>query len=127
MHTIDASQTINRIVDMFPGLQQDQIRNQLSLVLTAIVCQALIPRIDGVGRVPACEVMIANMPIRNTIREGRIHQLYSIIQVSKKEGMQSLNQALAELLIKGTINEEQAFMRTNNPEDLRGIYESYKR
>ncbi len=126
LHTIDASQTINRIVDMFPGVQQDQIRNQLSLVLTAIVCQTLVPRADGVGRVPACEVMIANMPIRNTIREGRIHQLYSIIQVSRREGMQSLNQALADLLMKGTINEEQAFLRTNNLEELRGIYESYK-
>ncbi len=126
LHTIDASQTINRIVDMFPGLQQDQIRNQLSLVLSAIVCQTLVPRADGVGRVPACEIMIANMPIRNTIREGRIHQLYSIIQVSKKEGMQTLNQALADLLVKGTISEEQAFLRTNMLEELRGIYESYK-
>jgi twitching motility protein PilT len=126
LHTIDASQTINRIVDMFPGVQQDQIRNQLSLVLTAIICQTLVPRTDGVGRVPACEVMIANMPIRNTIREGRIHQLYSIIQVSRKEGMQSLNQALAALLMKGTITEEQALLRSNNMEELKGIYDSYK-
>ncbi len=126
LHTIDASQTINRIVDMFPAMQQDQIKNQLSLVLTAIVCQTLIPRADAVGRVPACEVMIANMPIRNTIREGRIHQLYSIMQVSKKEGMQTLNQALADLLVKGTITEEQAFLRSNMLEELKGIYDSYK-
>jgi twitching motility protein PilT len=126
LHTIDAAQTINRIVDMFPATQQDQIRNQLSLTLTAVMCQTLIPRADGAGRVPACEVMIANMAVRNVIREGRIHQLYSIIQVSKKDGMQTFNQSMADLMLKGIITKEQAYLRTSMIEELKGIYDSYQ-
>ena len=126
LHTIDAAQTINRIVDMFPAAQQEQIRNQLSLTLSAVICQTLIPRADGVGRVPACEVMIANMALRNVIREGRIHQLYSVIQVSKKDGMQTFNQAMADLMRKGTITKEQAYQRTSMIEELKGIYDSYQ-
>jgi twitching motility protein PilT len=126
LHTIDAAQTVNRVIDMFPAIQQDQIRHQLSLTLTAIMCQTLIPRANGVGRVPACEVMIANMATRNIIREGRIHQLYSIIQVSKKDGMQTFNQSLADLMHKGTITKEQAYLRTSMIEELKGIYDSYK-
>jgi len=114
------------VVDMFPAVQQDQIRNQLSLTLTAVMCQTLIPRADGVGRVPACEIMIANMAVRNVIREGRIHQLYSIVQVSKKDGMQTFNQSLADLMRKGTITKEQAYLRTSMIEELKGIYDSYK-
>jgi twitching motility protein PilT len=127
LHTIDAAQTINRIVDMFPAVQQEQIRNQLSLTLTAVLCQTLIPRADGVGRVPACEVMIANMAVRNVIREGRIHQLYSIIQVSKKDGMITFNQAMADLMVKGTITKEHAYHRTSMIEELKSIYDSYQR
>ena len=126
LHTVDAAQTINRIVDMFPAVQQEQIRNQLSLTLTAVVCQTLIPRADGVGRVPACEVMIANMAVRNVIREARTHQLYSIIQVSKKDGMLTFNQALADLMLKGAITKEQAYLRTTMIEELKGIYDSYQ-
>jgi twitching motility protein PilT len=126
LHTVDAAQTINRIVDMFPAVQQEQIRNQLSLTLTAVVCQTLLPRADGVGRVPACEVMIANMAVRNVIRESRTHQLYSIIQVSKKDGMLTFNQALADLMVKGTITKEQAYLRTSMIEELKGIYDSYQ-
>jgi twitching motility protein PilT len=126
LHTVDAAQTVNRIVDMFPAVQQDQIRNQLSLILTAIMCQTLIPSADGAGRVPACEVMIANMAVRNVIREGRIHQLYSIIQVSKKDGMQTFNQSLADLMIKGKITKDQAYLRTSMIEELKGLYDSYK-
>jgi len=126
LHTVDAAQTINRITDMFPAAQQDQIRNQLSLTLNAVICQTLIPRADGAGRVPACEVMIANNALRNVIREGRIHQLYSIIQVSKKDGMQTFNQALADLMRRGTITKEQAYLRTSMIEELKGIYDSYQ-
>ncbi|MCX5994005.1 MAG: type IV pilus twitching motility protein PilT [Chloroflexi bacterium] len=126
LHTVDAAQTINRIVDMFPAVQQEQIRNQLSLTLTAVVCQTLIPRADGVGRVPACEVMIANMAVRNVIREGRVHQLYSVIQVSKKDGMQTFNQSMADLMLKGAITKENAYLRTSMIEELKGIYDSYQ-
>ena len=125
LHTVDAAQTINRIVDMFPAAQQGQIKSQLSLILTAVICQTLVPRVNGQGRVPACEVMLANMPIRNIIREGRLHQLYSIIQVSRKEGMQTLNQALADLLLKGTITREQAFLRSSMVDELKALYDSY--
>jgi twitching motility protein PilT len=125
LHTVDAAQTINRIVDMFPAEQQEQIKSQLSLILKAVICQTLIPRASGEGRVPACEVLLTNMPVRNTIREGRIHQLYSIIQVSRREGMQTLNQALADLLLKGTITMEHAYLRSNMVEELKALYESY--
>jgi twitching motility protein PilT len=125
LHTVDAAQTINRVVDMFSAVHQEQIRGQLSLILKAVICQTLIPRACGEGRVPACEVMLANMPVRNIIREGRIHQLYSIIQVSRKEGMQTLNQALADLLAKGTITREQAYLRSNMLEELKALHDSY--
>jgi len=126
LHTVDAAQTVNRVVDMFPATQQEQIRNLLSLALTAVMCQTLLPRADGKGRVPACEVMIANTAVRNVIREGRIHQLYSIIQVSKKDGMQTFNQSMAELMHNGTITKEQAYLRTSMIEELKGIYDSYQ-
>ena len=124
LHTNDTSQTINRIVDMFPAIQQEQMRSQLSLILAGIICQTLVPRADGPGRVPACEVMLATTPIRNIIREGRVHQLYSTIQVSKRDGMQTLNQALDDLLMRGMITKEQAFLRTMMLEDLKTLYES---
>jgi len=124
LHTNDAAQTINRIVDMFPGIQQEQMRSQLSLVLAGVICQTLVPRAEGEGRVPACEVMLATTPIKNIIREGRTHQLYSTIQVSKKDGMQTLNQALDDLLMRGVITKEQAFLRTMMLEDLKTLYES---
>ena len=124
LHTNDAAQTINRIVDMFPAMQQEQMRSQLSLILAGIICQTLVPRAVGEGRVPACEVMLATTPIRNIIREGRIHQLYSVIQVSKKDGMQTLNQALNDLLTRGVITKEQAYMHTMMPEDFKALHES---
>jgi len=109
---------------MFPAVQQDQMRSQLSLVLAGVICQTLVPRAEGEGRVPACEVMLATTPIKNIIREGRTHQLYSTIQVSKKDGMQTLNQALDDLLMRGVITREQAFLRTMMLEDLKTLYES---
>jgi twitching motility protein PilT len=124
LHTVDCSQTINRIADMFTATHQEQIRSQLSLVLAGVICQTLVPRAGGEGRVPACEIMLATTPVRNIIREGRIHQLYSTIQVSKKDGMQTLNQALADLLMQGIISEEQAFLRTPAPDELRALCES---
>lgn len=124
LHTNDAAQTINRIVDMFPAVQQDQMRSQLSLVLAGVICQTLVPRAEGEGRVPACEVMLATTPIKNIIREGRTHQLYTTIQVSKRDGMQTLNQALDDLLMRGVITREQAFLRTMMLEDLKTLYES---
>jgi len=124
MHTIDASQTINRILDMFPDRQQEQLRSELSQILVAVICQFLIPGKGDTGMVPACEIMLSNNAIRNTIREGRIHQLYGQIQVSRKEGMQTLNQALTELMRKGQITEEQAYSYTSMIEELKSMQSS---
>ena len=124
MHTIDAAQTVNRILDMFPDRQQEQVRSELSQILAAVICQFLIPSKGEAGMVPACEIMLSNNAIRNTIREGRIHQLYGQIQVSRKEGMQTLNQALTELMKKGLITQEQAYNYTTMIEELKSLQSS---
>ena len=98
LHTNSAVQTINRIIDVFPPHQQSQIRAQLSFVLEGIVCQSLVPRTGGNGRAPAVEVMIPNAAIRNLIREDKLHQVYSQMQIGQgKSGMQTMNQSLARL------------------------------
>jgi twitching motility protein PilT len=127
MHTIDAAQTINRILDMFPDRQQEQVRSELSQILLAVICQFLIPCKGDTGMVPACEIMLNNNAIRNIIREGRIHQLYGQIQVSSKEGMQTLNQALTELIHKGLITEQQAYTYTGMVEELKSLQSSARK
>jgi twitching motility protein PilT len=98
LHTNSASHTINRIIDVFPSHQQGQIRTQLSLVLEGIVCQALLPRADGQGRVVALEIMIPTPAIRNLIRDDKVHQIYSAMQTGQEKlGMQTMNQSLATL------------------------------
>ncbi|HEX9918929.1 MAG TPA: type IV pilus twitching motility protein PilT, partial [Pyrinomonadaceae bacterium] len=98
LHTNSAASTINRIIDVFPSNQQAQIRAQLSLVLEGIMCQALLPRANGQGRVAALEILVPNPAIRNLIREDKIHQIYSMMQTGQeKYGMQTFNQALATL------------------------------
>src|SRR6266480_4598213 len=105
LHTNSAVQTINRIIDVFPPNQQSQIRAQLSFVLEGVVCQTLLPRATGDGRVPALEVMIPNAAIRNLIREDKVHQLYSQMQIGQgKSGMQTLNQSLAALYLRKQIS-----------------------
>jgi twitching motility protein PilT len=100
LHTNSASQTINRIIDMFPAHQQDHIRVQLSLVLEGVVCQTLLPLANGKGRALACEIMIPNPAIRNLIRENKVHQIYSAMQSGQEKlGMQTLNQSLASLVM----------------------------
>jgi twitching motility protein PilT len=122
LHTSDCVQTINRIVDVFPAHQQQQIRTQLSFVLVAILAQQLIPKMGETGRVLASEIMIATPPVRSLIREGKVHQLYSVMQTSQKEGMKTMNQRLYELYIKKLISYEEAFARTMDPEDLLRIF-----
>src|SRR5512139_2582844 len=98
LHTNSAAQTINRIVDVFPAHQQPQVRAQLSFVLEGIMCQSLLPKASGSGRVLAMEIMIPNSAIRNLIREDKIHQIYSTMQTGQEKfGMQTFNQALATL------------------------------
>ena len=119
LHTPSASQAIDRIIDVFPSHQQNQIRAQLSVTLQAVFYQTLIPRMDGNGRMAAVEVMIATTAIRNLIREGKTYQMANIIQTGAQYGMQTLNQALRDLCQKGLITVEEAATRSDNPEELR--------
>jgi len=119
LHTNSAAQTINRIIDVFPAHQQGQIRTQLSLVLEGIVCQALIPRADGKGRVVALEIMVPNPAIRNLIRDDKVHQIYSTMQTGQeKMGMQTMNQCLATLYQKRLITLEAAMEKSSLKDEL---------
>jgi twitching motility protein PilT len=121
LHTNSASQTINRIIDIFPAHQQSQIRTQLSLVLEGIVCQALLPKIGG-GRVVSLEIMVPTHGIRNLIREDKIHQIYSAMQTGQeKMGMQTMNQSLATLYQKKLITLETAMMASSNRDELQDL------
>ena len=111
LHTISASETIERIIDVFPPHQQNQVRMQLAGSLLGVVAQTLLPDLDEKGRVPALEIMIANSAIRNLIREGKSYQIASTIQISKKDGMQSLDQSLKDLLMEGKISQEDALKK----------------
>jgi len=117
LHTSDAVQTINRIVDVFPAHQQQQIRTQLSFTLQAVICQELIESVDG-GRALACEVLIANSAVRAHIREGKTHQLYSVIQTNQRMGMVTMNQSLSHLVRCGKVSAEMAVAKSTDPEEL---------
>ena len=120
LHTNSAVQTINRIIDIFPSNQQPQVRAQLSLVLQGVVSQQLIPRLDGRGRVLGVEVMMPNPAIRNLIREEKIHQLYSQMQVGQtKFGMQTMSQSLVDLYQRRLISWEEAMGHATEPTEVR--------
>jgi twitching motility protein PilT len=122
LHTNSTVQTINRVIDVFPSHQQSQIRAQLSLVLEGIVCQSLIPKAGGKGRALCLEVMVPNPAIRNLIREDKIHQIYGMMQTGQlKYGMQTFNQSLAELTIRGEITQDQAMSYSSNQDELREL------
>ena len=112
LHTGDAAQTIDRIIDVFPPYQQQQIRIQLSLTLQGIVAQQLLPRVDETGRIAALEILIATPAIRNLIREGKTHQIISAIQTGGKLNMQSMDNALRDLYRRGIISYEEALSRS---------------
>ncbi len=118
LHTTDAAQTIDRIIDIFPANQQEQIRLQLSQVLEAVLMQCLLPRIDGGGRVVAFEILIATPAVRNLIRMGKSHEIVNVIHLGTKEGMQTLDQSLAKLVKSQLINQETALMKSSNPAQL---------
>ncbi|OGX39308.1 MAG: type IV pili twitching motility protein PilT [Omnitrophica WOR_2 bacterium RIFCSPHIGHO2_02_FULL_68_15] len=118
LHTSDAMQTVNRIVDVFPANQQNQVRIQLSLELLGIVSQQLIPKAAGRGRVLATEFLLVNHAVRSLIREQKIHQIYSVIQTGQKEGMRTMNQTLYELYTQRVITLEHALGRSGDPDDL---------
>jgi twitching motility protein PilT len=124
LHTNGAVQTINRVIDVFPAHQQPQIRAVLSFVLEGVISQTLLPKIGG-GRVMACEVMVPNPAIRNLIREDKIHQIYSQMQIGQtKFGMQTLNQTLADLFIRQQITMEDAFTASSDHDELKSIIAS---
>jgi len=119
LHTNSAVSTINRIIDVFPPHQQDQIRAKLSFVLQGVVTQQLIPKLAGSGRAMALEILVPNAAIRNLIREGKIHQIYSQMQVGQgKFGMQTLNQALYSLVQRRVISVEEAIGRSTEPDEF---------
>jgi twitching motility protein PilT len=120
LHTNSAAQTINRIIDIFPAGQQSQIRTQLSLVLEGIVCQALLPKADGKGRVCSLEIMVPTPAIRNLIRDDKVHQIYGSMQAGQeKMGMQTANQSLASLYMQRRITLETALAASSLKDELR--------
>src|SRR5947207_73414 len=122
LHTNSAASTINRIIDVFPSMQQAQVRAQLSLTLEGILCQSLLPKADGRGRAMAMEILVPNAAIRNLIREDKVHQIYSMMQTGQDvHGMQTFNQSLATLFHKRQITRELAMQRTSNANELRDL------
>jgi twitching motility protein PilT len=119
LHTNSAAESINRIIDAFPGHQQSQVRAQLAFVLEGVVTQTLLPRAKGKGRVAAAEVMMCTPAIRAVIRDEKIHQIYSLMQAGKKHGMQTMNDALHMLYMKGEVTLEEALKRSSDPNELR--------
>jgi twitching motility protein PilT len=121
LHTQDTAQTVDRIIDVFPPAQQGQVRMQLSVALQGIMTQQLLPTADGSGRVVACEVLVPNAAVRNLIREGKTHQIYSVLQTASAQGMQTMDAALAQLVRAGKISQQLAETRSSTPEELRRL------
>ena len=122
LHTNSAVQTINRIVDVFPPYQQAQIRQQLSFVLEGVLCQSLLPRANGAGRALALEVMVPNAAIRHLIRDDKIHQMYSAMQVGQQKfGMQTMNQSIASLVQRRLISIDEAAGRSPDETELKEL------
>jgi twitching motility protein PilT len=123
LHTNDALQTINRIIDVFPASQQAQVRTQLSFVLEGVIVQQLIPRADGMGRVIALEIMMPNPAIRALIRGQKLEQIPAMIEIGRGEGMMTMNQSLYRLFRRGVITRDMAFKRSYDSEGLAKLIE----
>jgi len=121
LHTQDTAQTVDRIVDAFPPSQQHQVRVQLSVSLQGIVTQQLLPTADGQARVAACEVLVPTPGVRNLIREGKTHQIYSALQTGGAHGMQTMDAALVDLVRRGAITMELAERRSSTPDELKRL------
>jgi twitching motility protein PilT len=118
LHTNSAAESINRIIDAFPSHQQAQVRAQLAFVLEGVVTQTLLPKAKGKGRVAACEIMVCTPAIRAVIRDEKIHQIYSLMQAGKKHGMQTMNDSLQMLYMRGEVTLEEALKRSADPAEL---------
>jgi twitching motility protein PilT len=121
LHTQDASSTVDRLIDVFPAAQQGQIRTQIAATLQGVVTQTLVPTADGQGRVPAVEILFPDDAVRNLIRQSKIEQVYSVMQTGTARGMQTLEQSLADLVLRGTIEQDVALSRSSKPEQLLGL------
>jgi twitching motility protein PilT len=118
LHTQDAPQTIDRIIDVFPPHQQEQIRVQLSTTLQGVITQQLLPTADGQSRVVASEVLVATPAVRHLIREGKVHQIYSVMQAGGRFGMRTMDASLAALVRAGRITPQMALERCHDPEEF---------
>src|SRR5205085_1504582 len=124
LHTNNAAQTVDRMVDVFPPGQQEQIRFQLSNNLEAVMCQQLVPKAGGPGRICAMEIMTCTPAVRNLIREAKAHQITSAIQTSANVGMQTMDQSLRDLYQRGSITLEEALTRAMQPEELKKMIQT---
>jgi twitching motility protein PilT len=123
LHTSDVVQTINRVIDVFPAHQQQQVRTQLSFTLEAVFCQQLVPRADGRGRALAAEIMVCNQAVRALVREDKVHQIASIIQTGGRYGMRTMNQALFELYRTHQVTYDEALSHSSDVEDLKRLFQ----
>ena len=123
LHTQSAPQTIDRIIDVFPAEQQRQVRIQLSTTLQGIVTQTLLPTADGRGRIAALEILVPDDAVRNLIRQGKVEQIYSVMQTGTSRGLQTMEQALADLVLRNVITREVAFGRSSRVDQLEGLLE----
>jgi twitching motility protein PilT len=123
LHTSDAPQTVDRIIDIFQPNQQPQIRLQFSQIIEAVLSQALLPRADGKGRIAAFEIMLGNAAVRNLVREGKTFELHSVMQLSASEGMQTLDQALVDLVRNKIVTLEEAKMKSSHPDRMKKLLE----
>jgi twitching motility protein PilT len=123
LHTRGAAGTIDRIIDVFPAEQQSQVRAQIAGALEAVVTQSLLPTADGQGRVAAVEILLPDDAVRNLIRQGKVEQIYSVMQTSTSRGMQTMEQSLCDLVLRGTVEKDVALASSSSPDQLIGLLE----
>jgi twitching motility protein PilT len=121
LHTQDAPSTVDRLIDVFPAAQQEQVRVQIASTLQGIVTQTLLPTLDGLGRVAALEILLPDDAVRNLIRQAKVEQIYSVMQTNTQRGMQTLEQALLDLVRRGKISKDLALARSSKPDQLKGL------
>ncbi|HXM77410.1 MAG TPA: ATPase, T2SS/T4P/T4SS family, partial [Thermoanaerobaculia bacterium] len=121
LHTQSAPSTIDRIIDVFPPEQQEQIRVQIASSLQGVVTQTLLPTADGMGRVPALEVLLPDDAVRNLIRQGKVEQIYSVMQTNTSRGMQTMEQSLADLITRGVVDPDVGLARSSRQAQLIGV------
>jgi twitching motility protein PilT len=121
LHTQDAPSTVDRLIDVFPAAQQEQVRVQIAATLQGIVTQALLPTTDGLGRVAALEILLPDDAVRNLIRQAKVEQIYSVMQTSSSKGMQTLERSLVDLVTSGRVAKDLALQRSSRPDQLLGL------